>query len=547
MSDSERPDLDDLPAAIASKSLWGRLPMVWLLPIVVVLAGAYVVIHEKLAQGITIEIRFHNAEGLEANKTKIRYKEVEIGEVSDISVSKDRKEVIVRASIHRNAKDYMVEDTRFWVVRPRVSASGITGLGTLVSGEYISADVGDSPVRRDEFVGLEAPPIVTSDLPGREFVLHADDLGSLSIGSSVFYRHIEAGQVVGYTMDAGGTGVTIKVFVNSPFDSYVNGASRFWQASGVDMSVTSAGVKLRTESLTSILEGGVSFQTLPGATATPVAADTAFSLYSDEDRAMRPTETEIRSFVMFFGGSLRGLSAGAPVELHGIDIGEVKTVDVEYDSSSGSLRFPVVVELYPQRIRGKSKRPAIMNGQDNAEVASRRLLESLVAHGLRAELKTGNLLTGQKFVALDMHSDASAERVDWDAHPAIFPTVSNGLDEIQDAVSGIARKLSKVPFDQLAYRLDSALSTLDQTLKNANHLLQNVDANLAPQVQSTLAEAQAAMKNAKEILSQDAPLQSDLGSTLMQVSRAAKSISALVDYLQRHPESLLRGKPGDTP
>ena len=278
-----------------------------------------------------------------------------------------------------------------------------------------------------------------------------------------------------------------------------------------------------------------------------MAADTAFSLYADEDRAMRPTETEIRSFVMFFGGSLRGLSAGAPVELQGIDIGEVKTVDVEYDSSSGSLRFPVVVELYPQRIRGKSKRPAIMKGQENTEIASRRLLESLVAHGLRAELKTGNLLTGQKFVALDMHPDATADRVDWDSHPAIFPTVSNGLDEIQDALSGIARKLSKVPFDQLAYRLDSALSSLDHTLKNANHLLQNVDANLAPQMQSTLAEAQAAMKNAKEILSQDAPLQSDLGSTLMQVSRAAKSISALVDYLQRHPESLLRGKPGDAP
>jgi paraquat-inducible protein B len=505
------------------------------------------VVHEKLAQGITIEIRFHNAEGLEANKTKIRYKEVEIGEVSDISVSRDRKEVIVRASIHRNAKDYMVEDTRFWVVRPRVSASGITGLGTLVSGEYISADVGNSQVRRDEFVGLEAPPIVTSDLPGRGFVLHADDLGSLSIGSSVFYRHIEAGQVVGYTMDPGGTGVTIQVFVNAPFDTYVNGASRFWQASGVDMSISSAGVKLRTESLTSILEGGVSFQTLTGATATPVAADTAFALYPDEDHAMRPTETEIRSFVMFFGGSLRGLSGGAPVELQGIDIGEVKTVDVEYDSSSGSLRFPVVVELYPQRIRGKSKRPARRIVLDNTELASRRLLDSLVAHGLRAELKTGNLLTGQKFVALDMHPDATVDRVDWDEQPAIFPTVSNGLDEIQDAVTGIARKLSKVPFDQLAYRLDSALATLDETLKNANHLLQNVDTNLAPQVQSTLSEAQAAMKNAKEILSQDGPSQSDLGSTLMQVARAAKSISALVDYLQRHPESLLRGKRGDAP
>jgi paraquat-inducible protein B len=547
MSAPQPPNLDELPAAVPSRSRWGRLPLVWLLPIVVTLAGLYVVIYEKLAQGVSIEIRFHNAEGLEANKTKIRYKEVDIGEVSDISVSKDRKEVIVKANIQRKARDYMVEDTRFWVVRPRVSASGITGLGTLVSGEYISADVGTSGVERDQFIGLETPPVITSNLPGREIVLHAEDLGSLSIGSLVFYRHVEAGQVVGYTLDPSGTGVTISIFVNAPFDSYVNGATRFWQASGVDMSITSDGVKLRTESLTSILQGGVAFQSLPGAEPSAVAADATFTLYSDQERAMRPTETETRSFVMFFRGSLRGLSGGAPVELHGINIGEVKTLDVEYDSSSGSLRFPVVVELYPQRIRGKSKSAAVSATSGNADAASRRLLDSLVAHGLRAELKTGNLLTGQQFVALDMHQDAPSDRVDWDEKPAIFPTISNGLDEIQDAVGTIARRLSKVPFDQLAYRLETTLGTLEQTLKNADRLLQNVDANLAPQVQATLAEAQAAMKNAKEMLSQDAPLQSDLGSTLLQVSRAAKSISALVDYLQRHPESLLRGKPGDTP
>ncbi|HEY2686131.1 MAG TPA: MlaD family protein [Steroidobacteraceae bacterium] len=546
MSEANRPGVDELPAAVPSKSRFAGIPLVWILPIVVVFAAGFVVVHEKLAQGVSIEITFQNAEGLEANKTQIRYKEVIIGEVRDISVSKDRKHVIVKAQINRASKDYMVVDTRFWVVRPRVSAAGVTGLGTLVSGEYISADVGNSTVQTDHFVGLETPPVLTSDLPGHGYVLHAEDLGSLSIGSQVFYRHLEAGQVVGYSLDPGGAGVTIKVFINSPFDGYINGATRFWQASGVDMSVTSDGVKLHTESLTSILEGGIAFQSLPGLATTPVPANTAFSLYPDEDRAMRPTETEIRSFVMYFGGSLRGLSSGAPVELHGINIGEVKSVDVEYDSSSGTLRFPVVVELYPQRIRGKA-------GRDNkpkvrtSETESRRLLDTLVTHGLRAELKTGNLLTGQKLVVLDMHPGALADSVDWDENPAIFPTIAGGLDEIQDSVGNIAKSLSKVRFDQLSFRLENALATLDTTLKNANQLLQNVNQDLAPQVKATFDEAREAMKNAKDLLSQDAPLQSDLGSTLLQVSRAAKSISALVDYLQRHPESLLRGKPGDPP
>jgi paraquat-inducible protein B len=540
----DRPDLDGLPDAVPARTPWGRLPLVWILPALVVLVGGFVVIREKLNQGTSIEIRFANAEGLEANKTRVRYKDVEIGEVTDIRVSEDRKGVIVTADIHRNARSYLVDDTRFWVVRPRVSGAGVSGLATLVSGAYISVDVGHSGVKRVRFVGLEIPPIVTVDLPGREFVLHADDLGSLDIGSSVFYRHITAGQVVGYALDPGGTSVTIQVFINAPFDGYVTSATRFWQASGIDMSVNADGVKLHTESLASILEGGVAFGALPGVTVAHVAPDAVFTLYEDQDRAMRPSEAEVRSFVMYFGGTLRGLSAGAPVELHGIKVGEVKSVDVEYDQGAGSLAFPVVVEVYPQRLRGR------MQGQSPGaaahgpnESASRAMIDSLVSHGLRAELKTGNLLTGQKFVALDIHQDAPKDRVGWMEQPAIFPTISSGLDDIQDSVGVIAKKLSKVPFERLSARLMAAMDSLDRTLQSADHLLQNVDGNLAPQVQSTLAEAQGALKNAKELLGRDSPLESDLGSTLLQVSRAAKSISALVDYLERHPESLLRGKP----
>ncbi len=545
MSEAPHANLDELPAAVPARSIWGRLPLVWILPAVVVLAGGFVVIREKLAQGTSIEIRFENAEGLEANKTKVRYKDVDIGEVRDIRVGDDRKEVIVTADIHQHAKSYLLEDTRFWVVRPRISGAGVSGLATLVSGAYISVDVGQSTVKRDHFVGLEVPPIVTADLPGREFVLHADDLGSLDIGSSVFYRHITAGQVVGYNLDPGGTGVTIKVFINAPFDVYVTSDTRFWQASGIDMSVNADGVKLRTESLTSILEGGVAFGTPPGAPTPRVAADTAFTLFNDQDRAMRPSETEISDFVMYFGGSLRGLSAGAPVDLQGITVGEVKSLDVEFDDRTKLLAFPVVVELYPQRLRGRAHRAA--PSHPPSELKTRELIDSLVAHGLRAELKTGNLLTGQKFVSLEMHRDIPKQRVVWNEQPAIFPTISGSLDDIQDSVGVIAKKLSKVPFDQLSARLLSAMNSLDQTLKSADQLLHNVDSNLAPQMQTTLAEAQAALKNAKDLLGQDAPLENDLGSTLLQVSRAAKSISALVDYLERHPESLLRGKPPGSP
>lgn len=548
MSEPPAPSVDELPTAVPSESLRARLQLIWILPAVVILAGAFVVIHEYLARGSNIDIEFQSAEGLEVNKTKVSYKDVEIGAVNSIRVADDRKKVIVTANIHRTARAYLVDDTRFWVVRPRVSGTGITGLGTLVSGAFISVDVGHSTTGRTHFIGLEVPPIVTSGVPGRTFVLHAEDLGSLGIGSSVFYRHIDAGQVVGYALDPGGAGVTIKVFINSPFDAYVIGATRFWQASGVDMSINSDGVRLRTESLTAILEGGVAFQALPGAAPTPVKSDTAFILYSNQDRALRPSETEVRAFVMYFGGSLRGLSPGALIDLQGIPVGEVKSLGVEYDQAAGTLSFPVEVELYPQRIRGRIRHTTPASAaNENSAVSSRALIDSLVLHGLRAELKTANLLTGQKYVAMDMHVNPPKERIQWSDVPPVFPTASTGLDEIQDSIGGIARKLNKVPFDQISVRLLSTMAGLEATLKSTDQLMRHVDASIAPQVEATLAEAQAAMKNAKEMLAQGAPFQTELGSTLLQLSRAAKSVNALVEYLERHPEALLRGKPGDSP
>ena len=520
------------------------MPYAWILPVIVIVAGAFVAVHEKLAEGIPIEITFRTADDLEPNKTKISYKAVEIGQVKDIHVSKDRQNVVVEARIHRDARDYLVNDTRFWVVRPRVTGTNISGLGTLVSGAYISVDVGHSNVPERNFTGLEVPPILTSGLPGREFVLHAADIGSLTIGSAVFYRHIQAGQVVAYSLDPSGDTVTVKVFINSPYDSFVSQETRFWQASGIDMDIDSEGIKLHTESLAAILEGGVAFEPLPGThRGAEAAPDAVFPLYTDKERAMREPDTVAQTFVMYFQGSLRGLSVGAPVDLRGIDIGEVKRLSVEYDRIAGMLRFPVEVDIFPQRIRGTSRpgRPA----PPDSDIGGHAMIDSMVAHGMRAEIKSGNLLTGQKYVSVDVVKGAPRDRVDWDEHPPIFPTASGGLDEIQDSIGSVAKKLDRVPFDQLSTRLMATMTALEQTLKSTDHLMHRVDDSIAPQVNATLKEAEEAMKNAKAALAPGAPLQNDLGSTLVELSRAARSVSALADYLERHPESLIRGKPAD--
>jgi paraquat-inducible protein B len=545
VADPAPPAEDELPSAVPDARRRVRLPYVWILPIIVVIAGAFVAVREKLAEGTSIEITFHTADDLEPNKTKISYKAVEIGEVKEIHVSKDRKEVVVEARIHRNVTDYLVQDTRFWVVRPRVTGANISGLGTLVSGAYIGVDVGHSAVPEHHFTGLEVPPIVTSGLPGREYILHAGDIGSLNIGSTVFYRHMPAGQVVAYSLDPGGASVTVKVFINSPYDKFVTQDTKFWQASGVDMSIDSEGVKLHTESIASILEGGVAFQSPKDSTSTTEATeDSEFKLYSDRERAMREIDSVAETFIMYFQGSLRGLSVGAPVDLRGINIGEVKRLSVEYDRVAGELRFPVEVDIFPQRIRARARTPNTKSS-DLSDVGGHIMIDSMVAHGMRAALKDGNLLTGQKYVAVDVVKGAARETVAWDAHPPIFPTASGGLDEITDSIGSVAKKLDKVPFDQISSHLIATMATLDQTLKSTDSLMRNVDASIAPQVTSTLKEAQEAMKNANDALSEGGSLNNSLGDTLVQLSRAAKSLGALADYLERHPEALIRGKPAD--
>jgi paraquat-inducible protein B len=540
------PPVDGLPQALPDRRHRVRVPFVWILPAIVIVAGAFVAVHEKLAEGVAIEITFHTADDLEPNKTKISYKAVEIGQVKGIHVSKDRKDVVVEARIHRDARDYLVQDTRFWVVRPRVTGADISGLGTLVSGAYISVDVGHSTEPARSFTGLEVPPIVTAGLPGREYVLHAKDIGSLSIGSTVFYRHLAAGQVVAYSLDPNGDSVTIKVFVNSPYDQFVVHDTRFWQASGIDMSIDSEGVKLHTESLASILQGGVAFQPMAGAPPSPQSPeDSSFPLYSDRERAMREPDTVAQTFVMYFQGSLRGLSVGAPVDLRGINIGEVKRLSVEYDRDAGMLRFPVEVDIFPQRIRGRPRPVRAGGAANDSDIGGHAMIDSMVAHGMRAELKTGSLLTGQKLVSVDVEKHPAPDRVDWDEHPPIFPTAAGGLDEIQDSIGSVAKKLDSVPFDHLSARLMATLATLQETLKSTDQVMHQVNGSIAPQVTATLKEAEDAMKNAKEALSSEAPLQNDLGSTLLELSHAARSVSALADYLERHPEALIRGKPAD--
>jgi len=536
---SREPDLTDIPSAVVRSKRRSPPQLIWLIPIVAVLIGGWLAVKSILDKGPTVTITFKTAEGLEAGKTKVKYKNVEIGEVRTIVLSEDHSQVIVTVEFEKHAENFLVEDTRLWVVRPRVGGGQVSGLGTLFSGAYIGLDIGHSPTKKREFTGLEIPPVVTGDDPGRQFILRSDDLGSVDVGTGIFYRHAQVGRVVAHELDRDGKNVTIKIFVDAPYDQYVHANTRFWDASGLDLTFDASGVKVDTQSFLSIMAGGVAFDAPAGSGVLAEAdPDTVFHMFSNRALAMKQPDRETLLFTMYFSDSLRGLTAGAPVELNGVEIGEVKSIMAGIDHKTSEFRFPVDVAFYPGRLRA-----LVREGMADPTPAEQKArIDRYVQDGLRAQLKTGSLLTGQMYIGLDMFPKAAPAKIDWAKSPPEFPTHPGTMVELQATLMNISKKLESMPIDQIGGDLRVALQSLNRTLVSAEQMVKRMDKDIAPAAKSTLDDARRMLNTAERTLASDAPLQQDLRSSLRELSRAAQSLRELTDLLERQPESLIRGK-----
>ena len=541
---------EEIPEAVV-QSRFSQLSFVWIIPLIAALIGAWLIYKAQSEKGPTITITFQTAEGLEAGKTKIKYKEVDLGQVQKISLNSDLSQVVVTAKLLKQAEALISENTRFWVVRARINVSGVSGIGTLFSGVYIGMDPGKPGKPTRQFTGLEEPPIVTTDLPGRHFVLKADRRSSLDTGSPVYFRQIRVGQVVGYQLAEDGQSVTIKVFINSPYHRFVYKNSRFWNASGLDLSISAEGVQLNTESMVTMLVGGISFD-VPNylETGGPAAADQVFNLYENFTASQEKTYQEKTYWVLYFDGSVRGLSPGAPVEFRGIKIGKVVDVKLEFDAKGRDFRIPVLVEVEPERFIPASE---LANAEDRQSI-----LDFLVDKGLRAQLKIGNLITGQQLVSFDIFPKAPSRQIAWNDPYPEFPTVPTPIEEISSQVSYILTKLTNMPLDEIgndlrdtvkstkqlmgAPELHEAARKLNTILNETQLLVDDLRTGVTPGFAATLAQAKQSLAAVETTLNEDSPLQVNLNSALIELIAAARSLRALTDYLERHPEALIYGK-----
>jgi paraquat-inducible protein B len=558
MADELKPD--EIPQATVVRRKRLRFSVVWIIPILAALVAIGIAVQRALSEGPVITITFKSAPGVEAGKTFIKYKDVRIGVVSAVQLSEDYSKVVVKAKIAKHATGLMVEDAKFWVVEPRISLSGVSGLSTLLSGNYIGFQAGKSTEDQRSFIGLDEPPTI-KDQPGRRFILKARELGSLGVGDPIYYRGLQVGQVALTTLEPDGRTVDVTIFIDAPYDKFITAETRFWNASGIDVSVGADGVDVRTESIASLLAGGVAFDSPDfAAPAAPAAENTKFPIYRNRRMAMKQPDPEARRFVLYFDESVRGLSVGAPVTLYGLRVGEVTDVGLHFEPATHVFRPRVLITFFPDELVARMKdKQVVANGKDLTQLDAKerlRLLQQMVnERGLRAQLKTGSYLTGELYVAFEYVADAPKVKIDWNREPLELPTVHGGFANIEAKLSSILTKIDNMPLNAIGTEVKNALESLTQTLKDADTLLKNVDSKLVPEGAKTLTDLRNALGSADRVLKntdatlfgKDSPAPQDLRDTLQEVTRAARSVRVLVDYLERHPEIFIRGKSEEKP
>jgi paraquat-inducible protein B len=539
--------------------------VVWLIPVVAALIAVFLGWRAISQQGETITLSFSTADGLVAGQTKIRHKAVELGTVQRINLARDMSHVVIQADMRREADAYLTANARFWVVRPRLTAGNISGLETLLSGSYIEMDPGAAGGQsQTSFTGLEEPPAVRSDEPGRSFTLNADRIGSLSSGSPVFYHDIPAGEVLGYEVhpaeERQKSAITVDVFIRAPYDQFVHANSVFWNASGVSVQLGAEGVRLRLESLQAVLSGGIAFDTPAGSQAGPLSVtQSAFRLYADEAAAEAAGFHDNIPFLTYVKGSVRGLAVGAPVEMFGIQIGTVTGIHLDFDPTGRDSRVAVSFEVQPERIFGLGKIP---------KTPPSEITEALVAHGLRTQLRSANLLTGQLVLGMDFFPDAPKVRLLQEDGAFVLEDQPGGLDSITSGLGAIVQKLEALPVDEIAANLNAALAgvqgitngpelkqslrALTATLAAVQELARQASAGVGPAlerlpqiaegVQNTIDRANRLVGSADAGYGTNSQFRRDIERLMDQFSDTARSVRLLADYLDQHPDALLRGR-----
>ena len=527
-----------------------RFPLIWFIPLIAAIIGGWLAYKYYSERGTFVVINFDQASGIEARKTPIKYKDVEVGMVRKVSLSHDLKTVRVTVEIYNDMEQNLGPDTQFWIVSPRVTLRGVSGLQTLLSGVNIGMEPGEQGPNKTEYAGLNQAPSISIQSAGQALVLSTERLGSLDIGSPIYYRQLEVGEVTGYRLNPDSQKVDVDVFIFAPYNDKIKTNTRFWNASGLELDVSTRGVSARIESLTSLLIGGIAFETNEDEMGYPLSGKSAFKLYNSQKQAKEDTSGENKlNYVLYFNDTLHGLYEGAAIKYMGVKLGQVEKILLSSNPDSNRIRTQVHIALHVDKLSA-----------DNNRTQAEKFLQSLVEQGLRAQLRSDSLITGAQFIGLTIVPQSNAPRQTLaklnDDYAIIFPSTKAQTSILSFDPSSVTKELN------IAIRSANKLlasNDVKMTLKNLAATSKSIDTitrelaeqGIAGEVTQLLSEAsktasslQLALGDARKVMGtvNDATqtLQKDASKAMIDArvmmqsaGKAATSISGTAGALQR--------------
>lgn len=556
-------------ARVRQISQWSPI---WIVPVVAVLIGGWMLFHTYKNQGPNLTLLGSNAEGIVAGKTQIKSRSVDVGKVLSVELSQDLKQVVIKARMNPGTENLLNDESQLWVVKPTIGRGGVSGLNTLLSGAYIELQPGKGESNKFFFELRETPPIAPPDAPGVRVYLTSSDAAALAVGDPVLYRGYDVGTVELSEFDTTLRSMRYQLFIRAPYDALVTENVRFWKASGMALDMSAEGVRIEMASMTTLLSGGVTFDVLDG---WPMGAraenNTKFQLFENKKSIQDGLYNEYLEYLMFFEESVRGLTVGAPVEYHGVRIGTVAAVPFFLKTKNPlQLAFnrgiPVLVRIESGRLYGSLTLPQLQQEIDLA-----------VSQGLTASLKTGNLLTGGLYIELDQTKGATpapesaaepapeaaakpkdvtdssvavASTMVVDEIPEfggykILPTTRSGLGHIEQKVLQALDKINNLPVEKVLADSSATLNETQRLMVQSQQLLKNIDVIVQQDATKALPaevlQSLAQLRSTLAGVSPGSPAYERINSNLQAMDKVLRDLQPVVNTLNQQSNALILG------
>jgi paraquat-inducible protein B len=545
---------DEIPV-VRESTKFTFITSIWIVPIIALLIALWLAYQYFTTLGPMIEITFKSNGGLQAGQSVIKLRDVPVGKVEKVLLDDSGAGVKVLARMEREAIPYLNSNAIFWIVKPEVSAGGISGLDTLLTGSYINMVGKKGKMNKKKFIGLEHPYRLMEK--GEYFHLNALSSFGIVVGTPVYFKNMKAGLVEYVTISLDEKSVDIIVYIDKAFVPYIHADTKFWKQSIVDIEYANGQFNFNVAPLSNILRGGIEFSSSGEDASKMVPDDYIFRLYRDSgaasDKRLGKGGKALKDFLMEFEESTAKLKHDASVKYEQFEVGRVKDIEYNYDRETHRLKARVTASIDT----------SIFYDASDTNRSGEKNLEEAVAKGLRASLQEHDPISGLLYINLSFVEDNRSRRIAYLERGALFPTVSRRGGGLMGGLNGLIDKLKELPLDQLIVSISDAAESLSDTMRsneaslekimqNLNKTLEGINAMvgssafaaLPKELNKTFRELRKTLRSLDAVIKADSDkslLSSQLTDTLRQLNKASIDTQKLLRKLDRKPNSLIFG------